>query len=173
MEELLRIHPSSHDDTSRFFYQSLLHEARGKELNPLQLKYGASVLAHFAETSCVTENGIPTLRDLSDSFDWYVIDNGVRSSPDLLEYAGAQALFLAGFLRDQTASRGRHDLGWYYQLGVSFYGRVSFYTQDSQPARSKFFLGISRVFPALADVFRELQRNFLQNQQNHLLIRPQ
>ena len=98
-----------------------------------ELLYNASVLAHYAQVSTVTTDGVPMSSSLSAVFDQFVIDVTVSEDRELLETAGAQCLVLAGFFEDQM--RVRHNIGWYAELGSGFFSRAAAQQESERKAR--------------------------------------
>ena len=165
---LPKFQPSSHDDTFRFFHKRLHHEARGRNLNPEQLNYGASVLGHFAQTSTATDSGMPSLKDLSSIYDKFISDTSVISGPGVLEEAGAQTLILGGYFGDQM--RRRYNVEWFCRIGASFFEGAGEDLRKNDPRKSQLLLSISTSYMEMAHTFRDLQRNFLDSHYQSLLL---
>ena len=100
-----------------FFFQRL-KDVSEPAVDPPELLYNASVLAHYAQVSMRAELEMATPGTLSEVFDRFVVDSTPRRDRLLMETAGAQCLLLAGFFEDQM--RRRHDIRWYAQLGAGF-----------------------------------------------------
>jgi hypothetical protein len=100
-----------------FFFQRL-KDVSGPAVDPQELLYNASVLAHHAQVSTRAEMELATPATLSAVFDQFVVDSTPRRDRLLMETAGAQCLVLAGFFEDQM--RHRHNIRWYAQLGAGF-----------------------------------------------------
>src|SRR4249919_2116089 len=83
-----------------FFFQRL-KDVSGPDVDPAELLYNASLLAHFAQVSTRAETELATPATLSAVFDHFVVDSTSRRDSVLMETAGAQCLMLAGFFEDQ------------------------------------------------------------------------
>src|ERR1051325_10005088 len=92
-----------------FFFQRLT-DVSGPAVDPPELLYNASVLAHYAHVSTHAELELTTPATLSAVFDRFVVDSTSWRDSRLMETAGAQCLLLAGFFEDQM--RGRHNIHW-------------------------------------------------------------
>ena len=88
-----------------------------------ELLYNASVLAHYAQVSTETTEGVPMLPGLGALFDQFVLDANALADPELMETAAAQCLVLAGFF--ETQMRRRHVIPWYAELGAGFFSRAA------------------------------------------------
>lgn len=55
-----------------------------------ELLYNASVLAHYAQVSTASTEGMPMLSGLSTLFDQFVIDTTAHDDPEMMETAAAQ-----------------------------------------------------------------------------------
>jgi hypothetical protein len=100
-----------------FFFQRL-KDVSGPAVDPPELLYNASLLAHYAQVSTSAEMELATPATLSAVFDRFVVDSTLRRDRLLMETAGAQCLVMAGFFEDQM--RRRHNIHWYAQLGAGF-----------------------------------------------------
>jgi hypothetical protein len=100
-----------------FFFQRL-KDVSGPAVDPSELLYNASLLAHYAQVSTRAEIELATPATLSAVFDNFVVDSTPWRDSTLMETAGAQCLLLAGFFEDQM--RRRHNIRWYAQLGAGF-----------------------------------------------------
>lgn len=106
----------------RFFYHHL------KDLNvptgaiDKERLYVASILASYAQASPHESDFLPPLPDLASFFDRFVLP-GSLADITLLQEAGAQNLFLNGFLRDQM--RRRHNVEWYDAVGQAHYRQAA------------------------------------------------
>ena len=98
-----------------------------------ELFYNASVLAHYAQVS--TEAGVewPAPANLSGVFDHFVSNTSLLRDPQMMEVAGAQCLFLAGFFEDQM--RHRHNIRWYAELGSGFFIRAAVHERSTRKAQ--------------------------------------
>jgi hypothetical protein len=98
-----------------------------------ELLYNASVLAHYAQLSTATTDGVPMLPGLSTLFDQFVMDSTAHDDAEMMETAAAQCLVLAGFFEHQM--RRRHAIGWYAELGAGFFSRAAVRQQSERKAR--------------------------------------
>ncbi len=123
---------SGHRQTFEFFVSGL-RDVSETSVDQQQLLYNASVLAHYAQTSTASGDGLPTPANLSVLFDQFVLPTEFGHDGAMLETAGAQCLLLAGFFEDQ--SRGRYNLRWYAQIGAGFFARAAMGEGDTPKAQ--------------------------------------
>ena len=102
-------------------------------VDPQELLYNASVLAHYAQVSTHSDTDIPAPADLGAVFDQFVVNTTLPLDGALMEMAGAQCLLLTGFFEDQM--RGRHNIRWYSELGASFFSRAAGRQDSAHKAR--------------------------------------
>ena len=107
-----------------------------------ELLYNASVLAHYAQISTHAASDMPAPSTLSDVFDRFVTDAGLRQDAHMMETAGAQCLLLAGFFEGQM--RQRHNIRWYASLGAGFFSRAAL--QETSPHKAQLLSALSRGF---------------------------
>ena len=88
-----------------------------------ELLYNASVLAHYAQVSTAAGTHLPAPANLTDVFDHFVCGRVLFHDSEMMETAGAQCLLLAGFFESQM--RGRHNIGWYAELGAGYFSRAA------------------------------------------------
>jgi hypothetical protein len=131
MSPLQELLATDHRQTLAFFSQGLL-DVCGSDVDRRELLYNASVLAHYAQVSTQADMELPAPKTLSDVFDHYVIDTSLLRDSLMLEAAGAQCLFLAGFFEDQM--RRRHNIRWYSEMGAAFYRRAASCESSSRKA---------------------------------------
>jgi len=151
----------THGHALRFFFEHLRDVSRYDEPPEAELLYNASVLAHFASTSTASLNFPSTPRSLQIVFDLYVMDRSQHTDPDIMEVVGSQCLFLTGFFGRQLA--GRHNLGWYSELGAGYYWQAACSPELHDPKRA-FMMGVMaerfdfwrRQYARLARELREL-----------------
>ena len=98
-----------------------------------ELLYNASVLAHYAQLSTATTEGVPMLSGLGTLFDQFVMDTTAHDDPEMMETAAAQCLVLAGFFEHQM--RRRHAIAWYAELGAGFFIRSAARQESQRKAR--------------------------------------
>lgn len=132
MKPLPELLASDSRQTLEFFFTGL----RGLSepaVDPQELLYNASVLAHHAQVSTQGTTGMPTPASLGEVFDAFVLPNTLQHDGEMLEVAGAQCLLLAGFFEDQM--RGRHTIRWYAELGAGFFHRAAVHQRSPKKAR--------------------------------------
>lgn len=98
-----------------------------------ELLYNASVLAHYAQVSTAATDGVPMPVNLGTLFDQFVLDTTLHDDGEMMETAAAQCLVLAGFFEDQM--RRRHQIGWYAELGATFFSRAAIRQRSKRKAR--------------------------------------
>jgi hypothetical protein len=117
----------------RFFFERLKDVTEDEGAPAGELLYNASLLAHFATTSVMSDAPFPPSPvDLLAVFDLYVLDRSQHQDPDILEAGASQCLLLTGFFQSQQ--RGRHQVDWYASLGVGFYQRAAETGRDRRRA---------------------------------------
>jgi hypothetical protein len=126
-----------------FFFQRL-KDVSGPAVDPPELLYNASLLAHYAQVSTRAEMELATPATLSAVFDRFVVDSAPRRDPLLMETAGAQCLLLAGFFEDQM--RRRHNIRWYAQLGAGFLKQAA--ALEPSPRKAQLLNTIASGFEA-------------------------
>lgn len=132
--------------TINLFVKYLTQASRDSGVTADEILYTASVLAHFAMTSCSSDTGMPTPATLMDIFDKFLLDTLASHDPELMEFAGSGSLLLVGFFRDQM--RRRYNLHWYDAMGGTFYSRASQLAKNSD--RKKIMRQMARNFPIWA-----------------------
>jgi hypothetical protein len=169
LRELIAV---DHRETYHFFLNSLT-EVLQERPDTSQLKYSASVLAHYAETSTESQTGFPTAANLSDVLDQFIIRDLGPQEPRSLEEAGAQTLFLTGFFQAQM--RRRHSIRWFIELGQGFFSQASDGKNDF-PRKQKVLRGMSANFSMWTDVFHMLSIQFQEEadarRDERFLIKP-
>jgi hypothetical protein len=113
---------TDHRQALEFFFQRL-KDVSGPSVDPQELLYNASVLAHYAQVSTQAQFELSAPATLSAIFDHFVFDATLAEDSLMMETAGAQCLVLAGFFEEQM--RGRHNIRWYAELGATFFGRAA------------------------------------------------
>jgi len=124
-EELFAVDSSG---ALNFFVNNLRDTAGNEPLKEDETLYVASILAHYAQTSRADTMSIPSMANLSEVFDGFILHTNGLSDAEILEIGGSQILLFAGFFRDQMARR--HNVKWYDQVGQSMYEKASHYTSD-------------------------------------------
>jgi len=148
------------------FFVARLHDVAGPDVDREELLYNASVLAHYALISTESDQDMPAPATLSAVFDHYVFDTSLLQDSLMMETAGAQCLFLAGFFEDQM--RRRHNIRWYATLGASFYNRAAL--QQASPHRARLLDMIGRRFEPWRQRYARLGREL--RDQPYLLSPP-
>ena len=115
------------------FFSQRLKDVSGPAVDPPELLYNASLLAHYAQVSTAAETEPATPATLTAVFDRFVADSAPRRDRRLLETAGAQCLVLAGFFEDQM--RRRHNIRWYARLGAGFLKQAALLEPSPQRAQ--------------------------------------
>jgi len=150
-----------------FFVNSLKDSAlaeRFPEQREDDTLYVASVLAHYSQTSRADTASIPSLANLSEVFDNFILHTSLMSDAEILEIGGSQILLFAGFFRDQMARR--HNVEWYDHVGQSLYLKASHYSRDQK--KRELFDHISESFPAWTKICSSMSRTC---RENRLLLR--
>ena len=147
LRELLAI---DHRQTLEFFV-TRLQEVSESTVDPRELLYNASLLAHYAQVSTQPDVDVPAPANLRAVFDQFVVDTTLQQDSLMMETAGAQCLFLAGFFEDQM--RRRHNVRWYAELGAGFFSRA---------ARHEQSLGKARLLDAIARRFEPWRQRHAQ-----------
>jgi hypothetical protein len=136
-----------------FFFQRLT-DVSGPAVDPPELLYNASVLAHYAQVSTRAEMELATPATLSAVFDRFVVDPTPRRDSLLMETAGAQCLVLAGFFEDQM--RRRHNIRWYAQLGAGFLKQAA--VLEPSPRKAQLLDAVASRFEAWRQRHAQLGR---------------
>lgn len=122
MDPLGELLASDHQQTLAFFVTSL-RDVSEPTVDPEELLYNASVLAHYAQVSIDADVDTATPADLTAVFDHFVSSTTRLGDPGTMETAGAQCLLMSGFFEDQM--RRRHNIHWYAELGAAFFRRAA------------------------------------------------
>lgn len=138
------------------FFLSGLQEVTGRQPDK-EMLYVANVLGHYTQTSCHDSNLMSPPANLLEVFDRFVIQE--VSDPEVLEIGGSQIILFAGFFRDQM--RRRHNVGWYDEVGKSFYFRASNLSRNLH--RRMLFEGLSESLPKWTIGCRDLSRTLRDN----------
>jgi hypothetical protein len=123
-------------------------------VNREELRYNASILAHYAQVSTSAGEGVAAPADLSSVFDNFVVDASLCNDAQMLETAAVQCLILTGFFKNQM--QARHNISWYAKLGAGFFIR-SAHIERSQP-KVRLLYKMSRDFEAWRRRHAELSR---------------
>jgi hypothetical protein len=171
MHPLGELLASDHRHVLEFFLLGL-RDVSEPTVDQQELAYNASVLAHYAQVSIQADDDWPAPANLSEVFDHFVSDTTLLRDSTMMEVAGAQCLFLAGFFEDQM--RQRHNIRWYAELGTGFFSRAAFH--ERSPSKARLLDAIGRHFEPWrrrhARLSRELRRNevYLLNQRDRPLM---
>jgi len=144
-----------HTDVFNFFASGLKDEIGERNIRRDEFFYVVSVLANFAQVPRYCEEGMPISCNFSEIFDRFIIPTDLLIDAEILEDAGAQTLFLAGFFRDQM--KHRHNVLWYDEIGQSFYDKACQYEKDYQ--RRILFNHMAESFKVWAIICRNLSRS--------------
>jgi hypothetical protein len=142
-----------------FFLTGLRETAATVRFKNDEMFYVASILAHYSQTSRFDTTSNPSMADLSEVFDNFVMQTSGLTSSELLEFGGSQVLLFAGFFRDQM--RWRHNVKWYDQIGQSLYERASQHSNNLK--KRALFDGLSESFPEWTIICRNLSRTLREN----------
>ena len=115
------------------FFVLRLQDISEPTVDRQELRYDASLLAHYAQVSTRHEVDVPAPANLCTVFDQFVSDTTLLHNSLMMETAGAQCLLLAGFFEDQM--RQRHNIRWYATLGASFFGRAALHERSLPKAQ--------------------------------------
>jgi hypothetical protein len=160
-EELVAI---DSETALRFFLTGIREMSGTERLRDDEACYVASILAHYSLTSRSDTVSMPSLANLSEVFEHFILQTSGLENSELLEFGGSQILLFAGFFRDQM--HRRHNVAWYDQVGQLLYGRASQHAKS--PNRRDLFDRLSESLPAWTIVCRDLSRGL---RENRLLLR--
>jgi hypothetical protein len=147
-----------------FFADNLRDTAGTGRLRDDERFYVASILAHYAQTSRADTCSIPSMANLAEVFDSFILQTTALNDAELLEIGGSQILLFAGFFRDQMSHR--HNVRWYDRIGQSMYERASQHSKNRE--KRELFDRMSGSFPEWTIACRDLSRGF---RDNRLLLR--
>lgn len=122
MEPLSQLLATTERETLQFFFSGL-KDLSDESVDPKELLYTASVLAHHALVSTEAPQGVPAPETLTDVLDNFVLSSALHDDSHMMETAAAQCLLLAGFFEQQV--RRRHNIRWYSDLGSGFFRRAA------------------------------------------------
>lgn len=160
-EELIAINS---DSALNFFVDNLRESAGTERVREDETFYVASILAHYSQTSRADTTSIPSMANLSEVFDSFILQTSLLSDSEILEIGGSQILLFAGFFRDQMSRR--HNVRWYDQVGQSLYEKASQYSRDVK--KRELFDRMSGSFPLWTIICRNMSRSC---RDNRLLLR--
>ena len=165
MGPLRELLAADHRQALEFFFQRL-KDVSGPGVDPQELLYNASVLAHYAQVSTHAEFELPAPATLGAVFDHFVFDATLAHDSLMMETAGAQCLVMAGFFEDQA--RRRHNIRWYAELGAAFFSRAA--VREPAPHKARLLDTIARHFEAWRQRHARLSRDL--RDQPFLLLPP-
>ena len=141
MDPLRELLASDQRQTLKFFLL-WLKDVSEASVDPQELLYNASVLAHYAQVSTASDGEMPIASTLVTLFDKFVLDTTTANDPAMMEIAGAQCLLLSGFFEDQM--RRRHNIRWYASLGATFFNRAA--AHQKSPAKARLLEALAERF---------------------------
>jgi hypothetical protein len=150
------------------FFVVGLRDVSDPSVDQQELLYNASVLAHYAHVSTHAGQDWPAPESLSTVFDHFVCDSTLMRDSQMMEVAGAQCLFLAGFFEDQM--RRRHNIRWYSELGTGFFSRAA--ACEESPAKARLLDAMGRHFEQWRQRHARLSRELRDNDAFYVL-KPQ
>jgi hypothetical protein len=148
------------------FFVVRLTEVSEPSVDRQELLYNASVLAHHAQVSTRAAVDLATPATIVEVCDHFVFDTSLRNDGPMMEAAGAQCLFLAGFFEAQL--RRRHSIRWYAQLGAGFFRRAA--DVERAPEKARLLAAIAAGFEPWRQRHARLGREL--HDQSSLLIGP-
>jgi hypothetical protein len=137
------------------FFGQRLRDVSGPGVDPQELLYNASVLAHYAQVSTQAVLEISAGADLGAIFDHFVVDTTLWHDGQMMEAVGAQCLVLAGFFEDQM--RWRYNIRWYSQLGATFFSQAA--AHEASPHKARLLDMIATHFEAWRQRHARLARD--------------
>ena len=162
LRELLAIDPRQ----ALEFFVVRFQDVSELTVDPQELLYNASLLAHYAQVSTQPDVDVPAPANLGTVFDHFVSDTTLLHDSLMMETAGAQCLLLTGFFEDQM--RPRHNIRWYAELGASFFRRAALHERSLDKAR--VLDSIARRFEPWRQRHAQLSRDL--RDQPYLLTPP-
>lgn len=165
MDVLADLLPVDSIQTLKFFLFHLEDQVKKERVKGSELLYVASVLTHYAHTSCYDmSETMPTPQTLSDVFDHFILHDSELQDGKLLAIAGAQVLLLVGFFRDQM--EGRHTVRWYEEIGQSLYEGAARHSVERK--NREFFGRMAQRLPFWTATCRNLSQTL---QEERLLLK--
>ena len=131
MEPLAELLATNERQALEFFHVGL-RDVSEPDVDPRELLYNASVLAHYAQVSTQAPADVPAPAHLAAVFDQFVLDDSMHGDSVMLETAATQCLLLAGFFEPQM--RRRHNIRWYANLGSGFFRRAAHLSRERKRA---------------------------------------
>jgi hypothetical protein len=155
-EELIAVDSSA---ALSFFANNLRETVGTKRLREDEVLYVASVLAHYSQTSRSGTMSTPSMANLSEVFDNFLLQTVSAPDSEMLEIGGAQVLLFAGFFRDQMSRK--HNVRWYDQVGQSLYEKAGQHSKNLR--KRELFDRLSQTFPVWTGLCSNLSRVFREN----------
>ncbi len=156
MAELLEV---SENQALEFFFKAIISEEYPEGSSKLEIKYIASIMAHYTQVSTVSSSHFPMSRNLGQIFDEFVLNTSVHTNPEIMEWAGAQTVILAGFFGSQMSRR--NNLPYFEEVGRSFYIRASLFTKVK--AKKELFERVSSHYPDWTKTLNSLSKTLRDN----------
>lgn len=154
--EFQNLLPVTSDEAMRFFYSGLKETGAGGTLPELEVKYLASVLAHYSQYSIGAPTSQPTPpADLVQVFDQFILTKTFHEDVEILHLAGSQCLFILGCFWHQM--KRRHNRQWFVKYGKAYYLRASYLSKVR--GEVKLFWRVAQDFEPCIHACRELQAN--------------
>lgn len=120
MRELLAVNETQ---ALQFFFTGL-KDVSGPSARQDEVLYNASVLAHYAQVSCVYDgHDTPCPRTLMCVFDNHYGKLSTFRDENLFEVAACQTLMLTGFFGSRMGVR--HNVSWYKRVCAGFFQSAS------------------------------------------------
>ena len=154
MGPLRELLATDHRQALEFFLQRL-QDVTTSDVDPHELLYNASVLAHYSQVSTHAEFELAAPATLSAVFEHFVLDTTLAQDGLMMETAGAQCLMLAGFFEEQM--RRRHNIRWYAELGATFFSRAA--ARQSTPRKAQLLASLARNFETWRQLHARLSRD--------------
>lgn len=145
-------------DALQFFFSGL-KDVSEPHVRADDLLYNASVLAHYAQTSCSFEGSDdPCPKDLVGIFNkGFGLDEvetvSSLNGPDGFEVLACQTLLFTGFFRRHMARR--HNISWYESLGARFFRNAAL--RESNTKKAEALSRMSSGFPFWALRYSRLE----------------
>ena len=153
MDPLRELLATDQRQALEFFFLGL-RDVSESTVDPQELLYNASVLAHYAQVSTQATAEWPAPANLGAVFDHFVLDPTGLHDGVMMETAGAQCLLLAGFFENEM--RRRYNIRWYSELGAAFFKRAALH--EASLAKARLLDTIARGFEAWRQRHARLSR---------------
>lgn len=167
LSQLLAI---SHRDSYLYFLHVLDEEIAKLKVRARikEWKWTATVLAHYSQISCSSQNNFALSTDLSEFFSNFIRESSLQGIQAAEERVG-QSLLLAGFFGKQSSYRKRHNTSWYIETGVSY---CDYIRRNAEiPAQRELFGHLSTSLPEWAMICESLNKTLQENLVDPRIIR--